>query len=207
MRVILCLMLIASGSMLVPGRVWAEPTSTATASAPTQPASPSPAPATQDAPLPDPPAAPDGHRTMWKVSLGTSLGVFVAGTVVAVYGYYESQHPSIEIAPNMPGQPGRGVTVTSDDCGESVDQISMAKGVTIVNPSVFHHACNWRTRAQVGQIVGMVGLVGAVVSLVMVLRGHDSGEAVAAGSHPAHRVVIAPVVTPTTSGASLSLTW
>jgi hypothetical protein len=204
MRVILCLMLIASGSMLVPERVWADPTSTSPASAPTQPTSPSPAPVTQDAPLPDPPVAPHGHRTMWKASLGASLGVFAAGMAVAVYGRYELDHPPIEVVPNFPSEPARSGTVTDADCGESVDQISMAKGVTIVNPSAFHHACSWKTRAQVGQIVGTLGLVGAVVSLVMVMRGHDSGEAVAAGPH---RVAISPVVTPTTSGASLSLTW
>lgn len=164
-----------------------------------------PVPPSTGGPGAEPPSAEDAGsgRTTWKWALGASVGVGAIGGALAGYSYYRMSTSDITHNPTLDpmGAPHRDVVAPSDaDCDKSIDQIAAQNHAQITNPSAFHSACRWRTRHLAGLVVAGVGAAGAAVSLFMLLRSGDEPPA-------SQSAVLAPVVTPELTGASLSLTW
>ncbi|HET7506112.1 MAG TPA: hypothetical protein VFK02_34065 [Kofleriaceae bacterium] len=147
----------------------------------------------------DPPAASD-RRLRWKLALGASAAVVVAGGLFTVYAG-DKEHTAV----NALNPTGGFRPITSDDCGKSRTQIMNETGVQSFDFDSFQSACTWRTVSSVSLIVGGVGIVGIAVSLIMLTRDDDTPPTRARRTKP--RVAVAPLVAPGVGGASVSLTW
>lgn len=157
--------------------------------------------------------SPSSQGTVWKVSLGASAAVAVAGLA---YGYYSYEkmlahrgafEPAIDPATGFPYTDAITAPDASD-CGQTPAEIAFAKHSKVLSQSNFDRACTWKSRIYLGFDVGAIGIVGAVVSLILLSRDTGSPETPAAGAHRKKSdVAIMPIVTPGGGGAAFSLAW
>jgi PEGA domain len=147
-----------------------------------------------------------GTASTWKVALGASLAVAAVGGAFAGFGAYEVYGQGVTYVPGRDGM--KPIQVTDDDCGQSFDQIEMNKHATVTNKDVFTNACNWKPRIYYGLAIAGVGVVGAAISYVMLSRSPEVLERPRTGGrHQQPSVAVAPIVTPSLTGASLSVRW
>jgi len=142
-------------------------------------------------------------RTVWKVSLGASSVVAVAGGAYALYSFRRMANWIKPITIQSDGSRQNGVS--SDDCGKSYSQVLQDENVTAFNSGALDRACTWHTRIYIGFALAGVGAIGAVASLILLSRDPEPPETTGRGTKPA--VAIVPIVTPDGGGASFSLTW
>ncbi|HEU4729165.1 MAG TPA: tetratricopeptide repeat protein [Kofleriaceae bacterium] len=147
-----------------------------------------------------PPPSAD-PRLRWKIALGSSAAVVVAGGLFTVYAS-DKERTARRDFKQMGGQPNQ---LDSGDCGKSRQQILEELGATSINFDAFQSACRWHTVSQVSLIVGGVGIVGIAVSLIMLTRDDDPPPTRARQSR--HSVAVAPLLAPGSAGASFSVTW
>ncbi len=155
----------------------------------------------------DEPVSSGGNAGLWKISLGTSLLVGAAGGGLAVFSFYRMTRDEVTttVDPDAGGLPA--LDVGSDDCGRTPAQIKATKRAIVTNPEVFSAACSWKTRIYYGFGVAGVGAVGAVVSLVMLARGSSPETARTSARRTKPEIAVTPIVTPSWTGASLSVAW
>jgi hypothetical protein len=151
--------------------------------------------------------SPSSERTIWKVSLGTSLAVVVSGGAFAVYSY---SRVNAYLEPSrlmITGDPS--ASLSADDCGKSNGEIlADHPGITSFNHDALQKACTWRSRVYIGYGVASLGAVGAVVSLIMLTRNPGPSEMPAPRARSKKpEAALLPIVTPSGGGASLSLSW
>jgi len=173
-------------------------------------------PARLDAVLRDkagPASLTSSSRTAWRMALGASVVVAVAG---GAYAVHSSNKVDAHLASSLLDIKGAdGASVSSEECGKSYATILNdsrdRNGVQMVNSfnyETFQRACTWRTRFYLGFLASSVGVLGTVISLIVVISDLGSPEGSPAGSHrKTAEVAIVPIVTPGFGGASLSLTW
>jgi tetratricopeptide (TPR) repeat protein len=161
-----------------PGPAGATPAAASAAPAVTAPAAPRPI-----------------HAPVWKWTLAASSAVGAFGVGFVFYSSVKSNSEASKIFTP-------GYRVTSDDCGRS--------DLGLSNDSARHleSACAWNRREVYGAIAFGVGSLGALVATIAMLREGSATEAYAGRSRrPQRAIALAPLWSPTASGAALSLTW
>jgi hypothetical protein len=148
-----------------------------------------------DALLVEDAAPPQQRSVLWKVSLATGVLVAAGGGAYAWYAW-DSQQRWVQQVNAM---------IKSDECGKNADTLlSEHSGI---NVAAFERSCTWHSRIYLGYAIGAVGAVGAVVSLIMMSRDPGPSEHRAGTRSRTSGIAIAPIWTPETAGASLSLHW
>jgi PEGA domain len=173
-------------------------------------------PASLDAVLRDneaPASLTSSSRTAWRMALGASVVMAIAG---GAYAVHSSNKVDAHLAPSLLDIKGAGgASVSSEECGKSYATIlndsrdrNGVQTVASFNEETFQRACTWRTRSYLGLLASTVGVLGTVISLIVVLSDLGSPEGSPAGSHrKTAAVAIVPLVTPAGGGASFSLRW
>ncbi|HEU4728340.1 MAG TPA: hypothetical protein VFT22_10635 [Kofleriaceae bacterium] len=155
------------------------------------------------------------HATLWKVSLGTSLGIAALGGGLAALGYFEQQRniDKVHVMPD-PSTAPKGPTISADDCGDTSDaalaDIKRQRMITFDSASAdkFRSACKWHTAQIAGFVAVGVGGVAALASLIMLVRDpgpEEQSPTVARGKKA--EVAVAPIVSPQVAGATLLVRW
>lgn len=138
------------------------------------------------------------HGKLWKIGLGTGIGLVAVGGALAIAGYIE-QNDYFDTA-NSGLIPGAKQPTTSD-CGNPPTDIKL-------DVKAFNSACSWHKVNIAGFVVAGVGGAVAVTSLIMLLLDHDHGSTERTASLGGKSsLVIVPVVSPEQTGAALSLRW
>jgi hypothetical protein len=183
---VLCLAVTAVGS----GRAIAQPTPEQAG----EPASTAPGNTLPIAPT-IAPGDPSGHRTMARQALIGGLIVTASASMFALYSHNQMHVDRIWVT--------GGSSLTSDDCDRSDNELLFERGDYSV--ASFRNACTWHTRQTAALVIAGAGAVTAVIAAIVLLSQPERPASAGRGRRPA--VAIAPVVTATGGGASLSLTW
>jgi len=149
--------------------------------------------------------APD-RSGLWRASFITSVAVAALGGAFAGYSFYQQESGDPEPHPEVEGQ--IVPQLTNNECSLSVAEIKEQKHIIVGNEAEFRRKCDWHPRIFYGFGVAGIGVVGALVSFVMLSRESGSSEPLRTGERSAQRrVAVTPIVTPSLTGASLSVTW
>ncbi|HEX2688696.1 MAG TPA: PEGA domain-containing protein [Kofleriaceae bacterium] len=155
------------------------------------------------------PPAPEQNTLAWKISLGASLGLTVAGAGFAAYSYFVKVNGQLEPS-NLKIVGEVHSSISSDDCSKDYNTILKDSNPKIMsfNDSAFRSACTWKQRTYLGYIVGGVGLLGAVTSLIMLSRDTDPSEQPTTGTRSKKPdIAFVPMWMPDGGGASFSVRW
>lgn len=170
--------------------------------------------ATPPSPPAEPPAPPGRASSLWKWSLGAGIAVVLGGGGLALYSYDQEvnrNNPHYEIALDSRNDPYTDSRApSSSDCGRTSAEITSDTHTIFpgTNRAVFDRACTWHRRAYIGIGAAIGGGVVAITSLIMIIRDPGPSESPAARARGKKaNVAIAPLLTPSVTGAQLSLAW